>query len=262
MDMPNPTNNPRRYDRAFLLSTEKRNQVMELWEIQRYGSDSFADADYVSIYGMSPSTWYQRGIRLLARTTVECTRDSFADLIGKDVARVLERVPTTARRVAIDPFAGSCNTLYWILRHMQGTQGIAFELDQTIFDMTSRNVAALDAPITLLYGDYRLLLSNYYFPAYDLFVIFVAPPWGNALDAESGLDLRRTQPPVPEIVDFIESVCEANPILYVIQVHQHVEPTSLNELVGKFDWSELHIYDINAEGMKQGVLLGTVRWKP
>jgi hypothetical protein len=32
-----------RYDRASLLSPEECNQVMDLWEVQRYGRDSFGD---------------------------------------------------------------------------------------------------------------------------------------------------------------------------------------------------------------------------
>ena len=99
------------YDRAFLLSPEKRNQVMELWEVHRYGLDSFADANYVHLYGMSPEEWYQRGIRLLARTTVECVRDALADLMGEDVERILQHAPTAAGVTVIDPFAGSCNSL-------------------------------------------------------------------------------------------------------------------------------------------------------
>ena len=58
------------YDRDFLLSRGKRNQVMELWEVQKFGTDSFGDPDYVSIYGMKPAEWYARGVRLLARTTI------------------------------------------------------------------------------------------------------------------------------------------------------------------------------------------------
>ena len=75
------------YDRAFLLSDGKRNQVMELWEVQQFGIDSFADPEYVCIYGMPPTEWYRRGIRLLARTTLEAVRDRLGDLIGQDVAR-------------------------------------------------------------------------------------------------------------------------------------------------------------------------------
>jgi hypothetical protein len=48
------------YDRDFLLSPGKRNQVMALWEVEKFGTDSFGDPDYVSIYGMRPAEWYAR----------------------------------------------------------------------------------------------------------------------------------------------------------------------------------------------------------
>jgi hypothetical protein len=60
------------YDRALLLHGSKRNQVLSLAEIEQYGLDSFADADYISIYRMPPREWYRHGIRLLGRTAVEC----------------------------------------------------------------------------------------------------------------------------------------------------------------------------------------------
>jgi 16S rRNA G966 N2-methylase RsmD len=258
-----PTDDPaRRYDRAFLLSPQKRNRVMELWEVQRYGLDSFADADYVCIYGMPPAEWYRRGIRLLARTTVECVRDALGDVIGQDVARILHHAPAAAGCTVIDPFAGSCNSLYWLLRHLPAARGIAFEMDQAIFAMTRTNIASLETPIDLLYGDYRSLLPTCPVPSDHLVVAFVAPPWGEALSAVTGLDLRRTQPPISEVVEVIDSAHKDKPILYVTQVHQHVEPKSLADLEIRFDWSELRIYDINVEGMKHGVLLGSRRWKP
>jgi len=34
----------------------------------------------------------------------------------------------------------------------------------------------------------------------------------------------------------------------------------LAELRQRFDWSDLKVYDINVEGMKHGILLGTKRW--
>jgi hypothetical protein len=69
-----PGTGPPHYDREFLLSPGKRNQMMALWEVQKFGSDSFGDPDYVSIYGMRPAEWYARGVRLLARTTLEAVR--------------------------------------------------------------------------------------------------------------------------------------------------------------------------------------------
>jgi hypothetical protein len=61
------------------LSEAKRNQLMKLWEVKKFGSDSFADPDYVCIYGLRPDEWYGRGVRSLARTTLEAVRDRLAD---------------------------------------------------------------------------------------------------------------------------------------------------------------------------------------
>jgi len=112
------------YDRELLLDGARRDAVLELWEVQRYGSDSFGDADYVSVYGLRPADWYGRGVRLLGRTAVECTRDALADAIAKDVARVAASVPAVARALVVDLFAGSGNTLYWLLRHLPGARGV------------------------------------------------------------------------------------------------------------------------------------------
>jgi hypothetical protein len=94
------------YDRQLLLVGAKRNAVLELGEVQRYGTESYRDADYVSIYGMRPDDWYAKGIRLLGRTVVECTRDRLGDAIGTDVAATAATAPATAGTLVIDPFAG------------------------------------------------------------------------------------------------------------------------------------------------------------
>ena len=233
---------------------------MELWEVQKFGTDSFADPDYVCIYGMPPTQWYEKGVRLLARTTLEAVRDKLGEMIGRDVESAIKNVGPTSKFGVIDPFAGSCNALYWILRHVRGARGIGFEVEKTVFDLTSRNIASLEAPIELINGDYRALLDAHRFPPGHFIVVFLAPPWGDALSETTGLDLRRTKPPVADIVDDFERVYKGNPILYVTQVHQNIEPGSLADLKKKFAWSDLRIYDINVEGMKHGVVLGTNRW--
>jgi hypothetical protein len=55
------------YGRQLLLLGPKRNSVLELWEV-RHGIDTFGDAHYLSLYGLQPSEWYARGIRLLGQT--------------------------------------------------------------------------------------------------------------------------------------------------------------------------------------------------
>src|ERR1700730_512065 len=138
-----------RYDRDLLLSPAKRNQIVELWEVEKFGRDSFGDAGAVSLYGMTPTQWYARGVRILARTTLEATRDPLGSRIGEDVARVAATAPPGSVFGVVDPFAGSCNGLFWILRHLPGAQGLGFELEQVIFDMSARNIASIGAPIQL-----------------------------------------------------------------------------------------------------------------
>src|SRR5262245_18589631 len=98
------------YDRALLLHGAKRNEVLTLAEVRQYGSDSFGDPDYIRVYGATPLEWYGRGVRLLGRTAVECTRDELADRIGRDIAEIAAQTLPSLSYIAIDPFAGSCNT--------------------------------------------------------------------------------------------------------------------------------------------------------
>ena len=249
------------YDRALLLHGSKRNQVLSLAEIEQYGLDSFADADYISIYGMPPREWYRHGIRLLGRTAVECTRDMLGERIGRDVASVAKRMSPN-RVVVIDPFAGSCNTLFWILRHVPNAEGIAVESDPQVFELTHRNLAVLDQRVELVHGDYVRLLGERQVPEERGVVAFVAPPWGTALDEEQGLDLRRTTPPISEVVDQIARQFPRYNILFAIQVYEKVSAPSLTEIRRRLDWTALHTYDINEKGRNHGILLGTKGWAP
>jgi RNA cap guanine-N2 methyltransferase len=252
---------PRVYDRALLLHGSKRDEMLTLAEIEQYGLDSFADADYISIYGMAPREWYRHGIRLLGRTAVECTRDALADRIGLDVASFAAYMSSN-QVVVIDPFAGSCNTLFWILRHVPNSEGIAFESDPQVFELTHRNIATLDQKIELVHGDYVRLLDERHVPEDRGVVAFVAPPWGSALDEEQGLDLRHTTPPISEVIEQIARQFPKHEILFAMQVYEKVSAPSFTQVETQLDWTELRIYDINEKGRNHGILLGTKGWAP
>jgi hypothetical protein len=246
------------HDRAYLLGAEKRNDVLALWEVQQYGRDSFGDPDYVSVYGLKPDEWYARGIRLLARTAVECTRDRLADLIGRDVAAVAG-ASATSGSVVVDPFAGSGNTLYWIKLHVSGRRGVGFELDRGVFELSHRNLAIAGSDLMLRRDRYEAGLAAVSIPEDQLVIVFVAPPWGDALSPE-GLDLDRTEPPVAGIVDLIARTFPRHKALVAVQVHEMVVPHSLTDLSSHLDWSLLKTYDIDAPGKNHGLLLGTFGW--
>lgn len=252
-----------RYDRDLLLSGVKRNAVLELAEVQRYGVDSYGDPDYVSVYGLRPGDWHAKGVRLLGRTVVECTRDPLGDAIGRDVARVAAgAVSTTAAPVIVDPFVGSANTLYWLLHHVPRARGLGFELDDDVFRLSRQNMTVLGLPIDIRNTGFEPGLANLALAPDHLLIAFIAPPWGEALDRTHGLDLRRTTPPVPQIVDILCRGFARNRLLCAVQVHESVDPDSLDELKARLDWSALRIYDLTVPGENHGILLGTKGWTP
>ena len=176
-----------KYDRDFLLSPEKCNQLVELWEVEKYGRDCFGDPDHVHLYGMAPGQWWERGVRILARTCLEAVKDPLGEAIGRDVAKTIAQAPSAHKVGVVDPFAGSCNALYGILRHLPDAKGIGFESQRSVFDLTARNMAHVDAPIELVFGDYREQLAARRYPIDHLIVAFLAPPWGDALQPATGL---------------------------------------------------------------------------
>jgi len=107
-----------KYDRDFLLSPAKRDELIELWEVEKYGRDCFGDPDHVHLYGMPPKEWWGRGVRILARTCIEAVNDPLGEAIGGDVANVIAQAPGRPAIGVVDPFAGSCNGLCAILWHL------------------------------------------------------------------------------------------------------------------------------------------------
>jgi hypothetical protein len=248
------------HDRGYLLGERKRNEVLALWEVRRYGRDSFGDADYVSIYGLTPEQWYSRGVRLLARTVVECTRDRLADLIGRDIAAVAGTAASDS--VVVDPSAGSANTLWWITRYVSAKRAIGFELDDAVFEASRRNLSILGFDVALLHEGHEAGLEGLSVSEDQLLIVFVAPPWGDALSELTGLDLRQTRPPVSTVVDLVKRTFGSNRVLLATQVHERLVADSLADATSRCDWSALRKYDIDAPGRNHGLLLGTLGWRP
>jgi len=152
--------------------------------------------------------------------------------------------------------------LYWLLRHLPGAHGVGFESDAEVFRLTRQNIAALGLPIKILNTDYLSGLVGLALTSDELFVAFIAPPWGEAFDRNSGLDLRHTEPPVAEIVDVLLNRFSQNRVLCAIQAYEVVLLVSLNELRARFDWSTMRLYRLNPPGQNHGILVGTKGWAP
>jgi len=227
---------------------------------QQYGRYSFGDPDYVCMYGLKPREWYARGVRILGRTAVECTRDRLADLIGRDTAAIARPVAGVTGSVVVDLFAGSGNTLYWITRHVRARLGVGFELDDVVFALARKNLSIAGLGIELIHERYESGLRALTVADDELLIVFVAPPWGRALDEVSGLDLRRTAPPIAEVIDQTMGAFADHKVLFAIQVHETVDPDSLTEVSRRFGRCALRVYDINSPGQNHGLLLGSRGW--
>ena len=252
------------FDRDHVLFGALRESVLDLDQVRRYGAATFADPDAISLYGMTPGEWYQRGIRLLGRTVVECTRDSLSELIAADVAEVAGTAPEPTTLV-LDPFAGSANTLYWMHRALPDAVAVGVELDPVIWRHTRHNLDLVGCPIEVRNGSYSDALDH--LDELDVAtdgvaVVFVGPPWGHAFDPATGLDLGRTTPPVGEIVDHLEAGLGGRPLVVAVQAFERVEPASLEAVRSLFDWSELRAYSLNPPGKNPATLVGTRGWVP
>lgn len=149
-------------------------------------------------------------------------------------------------------------------RHLQADRAVGLELDKAVYEATLRNltIVDVDVDVTLQRTEHDAGLEALRVRANQLLVVFVAPPWGDALDPTSGLDLRHTRPAVATVIDLVVRRFASHKILLATQVYERVVAASLAEATARFEWSKLKIYDINAPGQNHGLLLGTLGWKP
>src|SRR5262249_3208483 len=134
-----------------------------------------------------------------------------------------------------------------------------FESDAQVFELTRTNLAAVDQKIEVVHGDYESLLEQVRVSNDGAIAVFVAPPWGSALDESRGLDLRLTTPPVSDVIGRAAHEFPERMLVVATQVYEKVDAASLADVRARLDWSELRIYDINEKGRNHGVLLGTKR---
>jgi hypothetical protein len=118
----------------------------------------------------------------------------------------------------------------------------------------------MDLGIDVLHDTYERGLKRLTVRDDELVILFISPPWGEALDPETGLDLRRTTPPVAEIIDLATAVLHRQKLLFGIQAYETVNSDSLAEVTARFESSALNVYDINPQVQNPGLLLGTVGW--
>jgi hypothetical protein len=199
----------------------RRHAVLSLEEIIEAGRVLTGDPDGLAFYGLGPAEWYGRGIRLLGRTCVEATPDVTAGPIAQTVRELLDeraREPV----VVVDLFAGSGNLMLHVARTLSAP-ACGLDADEAVWAQTAANLRNIGEPASVRLGDWR----SYFAEPVDVetTVYLLSPPWGDAFTFATGLDLTRTQPPIPLIVETIAARDRSRRCYAVVQ-HTPVEPVT------------------------------------
>jgi hypothetical protein len=180
----------------------------------------------LSLYGLPAPRMEGAGIRLLGRTTIECCVDAYAVAVADALAAHHTTLPGDGEQpLLVDLFCGSGNFSLPFAQRL-GTTVQAAELDPCVYEATRHNLATAGAATVVHQVDYRDLLGK--LPSRSVRdTYFVEPPWGPAFTPE-GLDLTRTSPPVPEILDDIRRSRTGHPCLVAIKTNDQIAHDSLN----------------------------------
>jgi hypothetical protein len=208
-------------DRADRLRAEllgpKRYATLSLDEVIEVGRILTGDPDGLSFYGLPPAEWYARGIRMLGRTCVEATPDVTAVPIAETVCYALGHRDGVG---VVDPFAGSGNLMLHVAGALSAS-ALGLEGDEKVWVRTRENLRILGAPAVVRLGDW---LSYFDDPLpVEVTVYLLSPPWAGAFSFATGLDVTRTEPPIPSIVETI-SVRDRSAHRFAVVQHTPVEP--------------------------------------
>jgi hypothetical protein len=212
--------------RAELLG-EKRGAVLSLDEIRRVGDEFYEDPEGLQLYGMRPRDYFEIGVRVTGRTAIECSNDVRAIGQAEAVRDVLSREFPGRSPSALDLFTGSGNSLYHLARSTSAVTAVGFELDDNVYQLTRKNFEKVGFQAHFERGSYKDLLRPEVLPRDTPCAVLVSPPWGAAFSFTGGLDLRRTEPPVGEILSFVRERLPHHELIFVIQTHERTVAASV-----------------------------------
>ena len=205
-----------------------RNQVLTTDQLCEAGRLICGRPEGLSLYGIPAPEMEAKGIWLLGRTTIECSKDPHPATVANVVAELQAALPTTdGDAMIVDLFCGSGNFGHHLGQRL-GHPVYASELDPVVYEATRNNLDRIGSTIELHLIGYRDLLGR--LPARgDRDTYVIEPPWGLALTPD-GLDLTLTSPPVPEILNDIRRSRRGVPCLVVIKTNDRIAHDSLNVL--------------------------------
>ena len=218
--------------RRSFLNPPWNNKQLTFREVRRAGWALAGNPNDLRLFGLNPFVWYALGIRIRGRTAVEVTRDQHAQFLGQSVAHTLADIGVSVSDV-IDPFVGSGNLLFHVVRATKAKRAVGLDNSADVMSLTQRNFARLRSIGWLKLDGLELHSENWKRSDFHLAdrptLVIVAPPWGDAFDAK-GLDLRKTAPPMGEVLKALSSKPGTAPLFAMLQTHPLIVTESVEEL--------------------------------
>lgn len=234
----------------------KRSVVLSLEEIRRVGEEFYEDPEGLDLYGMRPRDYFEMGVRIAGRTAMECSNDIRAAGQAKAVREVIQRRSFSGPPSAVDLFTGSGNSLFHLARSIDAVTAVGFELDENVYELTRKNFEKIGFRARFEPGSYQALLRPEILPPQHPCVVLVSPPWGTGFSYLDGLDLRRTDPPIGEILSFVRGRLPDHELIFVIQTHEQTVAASVSEITtGRTVYAQGVIHASNRPGRNQGYLI-------
>jgi Conserved hypothetical protein 95 len=227
--------------REWLLTARRHSPLTEN-ELQESARALYGDADHFHLLGVGLEEVAARGLVILGRTCVEACIDEQA----VPMAEALQRMTAGSSPLILDLFAGSGNLLYHAVRHLQAP-GCGFEIEAAVYSSLQHNLKVLGHNLKILNRSWREAWEITAKSKADLIVALVDPPWGPAYDYTRGLDLRRTNPSVLEVLQELRT-WTALPILCLIKTADVLANGVMDEIRSS--------YTIVGSGMSQGMETG------
>lgn len=224
------------------LLDDPRQKPLSFREVRKAGWQLANNPNDLSIYGMSPFTWYALGLRIIPRTAVELTRDLHAAFLASAIKRTFTSLGIQIADV-IDPFAGSGNTLFHVATALHAQRAIGIEHHPIIADLTNRNFHRLRMFGRLRKTNAEIIGGNWT-DAPNIMrdrptLIFLSPPWGEAFNSD-GLDLSKTTPPIDSILRTLSAAVRTSPLFVAVQSYPKTVTSSVDELTKRYKTHPTH----------------------
>jgi hypothetical protein len=228
---------------------------LTLADLHFVGERLYHDRHACAIYGYPPDQAYARGIRLAGRTAIEYCLDAAAQAIATDIQRYLRHQGMAGSVAVVDLFAGAGNLLYHIARTLRANEGFGIDADPLVARLTAHNLAMIASPWQVRCGSWAEFDPSNLPEAIETLVVIVDPPWGRGHTSQ-GLDLRATEPPVPDILATLIPLL-SHPTIWVIKTYEQTVPESLVAITKRLCHHQYSTLSCMAPGTNVGYLLGT-----